>query len=204
MWFERIKRVQLTAISLISYHFSGGREMEKVTRPTWIYGQNAEYQPSGSARLPFGYFFLLFRRRRQWSTKTLCKPGRQRHQYPRDQRCHHQITRPVHPQQHPAARTPVAQTSKIAIVRVRRRGHSSPTPSSAQLAANIVCPEGNAKPVSFCQCLRKRSGYPAVLQAAPLPTHRDLYALNCRTHPPEHDAFFPARRRKDGVPARDP
>lgn len=204
MWFERIKRVQLTAISLISYHFSGGREMEKVTRPTWIYGQNAEYQPSGSARLPFGYFFLLFRRRRQWSTKTLCKPVASvtsTHEISvattksRGQCIPSSIRLPI---------TPVAQTSKIAIVRVRRRGHSSPTPSSAQLAANIVCPEGNAKPVSFCQCLRKRSGYPAVLQAAPLPTHRDLYALNCRTHPPEHDAFFPARRRKDGVPARDP
>ena len=42
----------------------------------------------------------------------------------------------------------------------------------------------------FCQCLRKRSGYPAVPQVAPLPAHRDLYALNCRTHPPEHGAFF--------------
>ncbi|CHA01589.1 Uncharacterised protein [Salmonella enterica subsp. enterica serovar Typhi] len=48
--------------------------------------------------------------------------------------------------------TPVAQTNKNAMVKVRLRGHNRPTAKSAQLAANMVCPEGNAKPVSFCQC----------------------------------------------------
>ena len=156
MWFERIKRVQLTAISLISYHFSGGREMEKVMRPTWIYGQNAEYQPSGSARLPFGYFFLLFRRRRR-GPQNVVQAGRQRHQYPRISVATTKSRGQCIPSSIRLPITPVAQTSKIAIVRVRRRGHSSPTPSSAQLAANIVCPEGNAKPVSFASvCVKGR------------------------------------------------
>jgi hypothetical protein len=53
----------------------------------------------------------------------------------------------------------------------------------------MVWPEGNANPVSFCQCLRKNFGYPAVPQAVLSPARHDLYALNCRTHPPEHGAF---------------
>ncbi|AVG33815.1 hypothetical protein DN555_02170 [Enterobacter asburiae] len=60
MWFKRIKCVQFTAISLINYHFSDERETEKVTRRSWIYGQNAEYQPSGVCLVPFGNFFFLF------------------------------------------------------------------------------------------------------------------------------------------------
>ncbi|PWI82024.1 hypothetical protein DEO48_00250 [Enterobacter sp. CGMCC 5087] len=60
MWFKRIKCVQFTAISFINYHFSDERETEKVTRRSWIYGQNAEYQPSGVRLVPFGYFFFLF------------------------------------------------------------------------------------------------------------------------------------------------
>ncbi|RBO24238.1 hypothetical protein C2E44_05710 [Enterobacter ludwigii] len=62
MWFKRIKCVQLTAISLINYHFSDVRETEKVTRQSWIYGQNTEYQPSGVALVPFGDLFFLDRR----------------------------------------------------------------------------------------------------------------------------------------------
>ncbi|OZU94738.1 hypothetical protein CIW66_01670 [Enterobacter cloacae] len=64
MWFKRIKCVQLTAISLINYHFSDGRETEKVTRPSWIYGLKAQNQPSDATVLPFGDLFFLFRRRR--------------------------------------------------------------------------------------------------------------------------------------------
>ncbi|RWS58379.1 hypothetical protein DN586_05165 [Enterobacter cloacae] len=62
MWFKRIKCVQFTAISLINYHFSDGRETEKVTRQLWIYGRRTDYQPSTVTLLPFGNFFFLFER----------------------------------------------------------------------------------------------------------------------------------------------
>jgi hypothetical protein len=54
----------------------------------------------------------------------------------------------------------------------------------------MVCPEGNANPVSFASAYAKISEYPVVPQAALSPARRDLYALNCRTHPPEYGAFF--------------
>ncbi|VEB58936.1 Uncharacterised protein [Salmonella enterica subsp. enterica] len=49
--------------------------------------------------------------------------------------------------------TPVAQTNKNAMVKVRLRGHNRPTAKSAQLAAEHgVSGRETQSPVSFCQC----------------------------------------------------
>ena len=56
----------------------------------------------------------------------------------RDQRGDDEIQRPVHAQRRRLPITAVAHTSSTAIVPQRRRGHSSPAASNAQLAANMV------------------------------------------------------------------
>ncbi len=54
--------------------------------------------------------------------------------------------------------TPVAQTNKIAMVNVRRRGHSKTNGQQCPTGSKHRVTGRKGKPVSFCQCERKYCG----------------------------------------------
>ena len=116
--------------------------------------------------------------------------GRQHHQHPRDERGDDRSRGQCIPSSKRLPITPVAQTSKITMVTVRRLGQSSPTPAAPSWP-QTWCGRRETRTRSLSASVYARiSGYPAVPQAVLSPVRHDLYALKCRTHPPEYGAFF--------------
>ncbi|EAA3296037.1 hypothetical protein DTS49_18445 [Salmonella enterica] len=76
MWFARINRVQLTASSLLNYHFPASREME-MRPPSDDLRAIVRKSTVVSFPLAFSNFLRFFTRRHKRPANSLRQPGRQ-------------------------------------------------------------------------------------------------------------------------------